>query len=442
MRLNIQRLAALLVISILLLLLSACTDSANSNKPNDSIDVTEIAVKTITLVEYGASPKRAAALRELLYKFEQDNPDLRVSLVVFGSESDSSLDKLLEERAAIDVFSMRGDNLNLFKEKGLAADITDRASVWSETSGMHQTAKVLMRGDDEQIYFIPNRIHHSQLYYRKDWFDTKALQVPLSWQELYFVGKQLTNVKEDLYGYAISGGAAGAEALIQIIQDYNGTAVNANQPLLLNEGNTIFTTEEALEALKLYREMVIGISPTTAKDWTKQEQLQAFVEGKTAMLIQDADAIELLSEKLSEDKWAAAPLPSGASGKVHPVIDVSGWAIAAHSKYQEESWRLIRYLSTAEANNAIAAATGVVPIYAVDAEYSRLFESALYAPFVLMNNNTDRFQTIESLPNSDDLDIFYSKAAEASWEYILRRIGGEELLAVLDEAAKGVVYRK
>jgi len=434
MRHDRRNLCLFLLLSVVTgIALTACANNGENErpKPTEAFYADKL---TLTLVEQAAGPKREAALRKQIARFEDENPDIHVELINIR-DTDGEIRELLRQHKSIDVFSIRESELQSYKQEGLAADLSEETAAWDEAANLNSTAKRFMQTDDGAVYYVPNRFHQPLLFYRKDWFDAKALQVPKTWEELYFVGKQMTSVGDRSYGLAGTGGVEAVESLIAIVRDYNGDAVDAKRPLLLQNGATIFSTPEAWEAVKLYREIFISLSPTASKQWTAKDALHFFAEGNAAMLIYDTDAIEYVQEGLPKDGWATAPLPTGPDGISHYKLDVSGWAISSSSGHRAEAWKLVQFLSSDEANAAIAEETGVLSVY-----QAKRVELGLYTPYILMNNNPQRFREVSLYGDGSGMDRFWEAAAEAGWEYIVRRMGGMPFLQLLDREAASVAY--
>lgn len=430
MRLNIWGAAAYSILLMLIVIISGCmnynTITSETQPPSESEMV------TLKVVQSLSNPKRTEYLRLLIKQFESEHTHIRVKLITPEYDrADDTILTMLESEQEIDIVEVRDITVHNYASRGLILSLDPFLSWWEFYNQLSDNAKLMAR-DMDNAYYVPSSLYQSQLYYRKDWFDAKALQVPETWEELYFVGKQLTKPELGQYGYSSRGDKGAAIALSRIIQDYNGINVNPRDSMFRLDGTTIFSDPHAVEAVNLYRKIQTEISPPKSLEWGFNDQVKAFTSGQTAMLIQDSDVIEQLTVKLKEGTWATAPLPSGPDGISHSFIGSAGWGIALQSKHRDEAWSFISFLSSRDNNESFNKTTGAISIYnhELDDDFNT---TGPYAPYTLMANNTDRFKVVK-LPNQYvNYSKFLELAANRSQNYIKDEMTDQELLKQLDD---------
>ncbi|OBZ10088.1 sugar ABC transporter substrate-binding protein [Bacillus sp. FJAT-26390] len=388
---------------------------------------------TLKVVQSLTTPQRTAQLRKLIEHFESVNPNISIELVSPDYETaDEKILDMLENKRQVDIVEVRDITVHEYASHDLLASLENYIATWSNYMHLSENARLMARDFDNITYFIPSSLFQVQLYYRKDWFDAKALQVPETWEQLFFVGKQLTKPEIQQYGFAFRGGLGAASMLSSIIQDYNGDKVDANDSMFNTDGSTIFTGERAAEALELYRKIYVETAHPTSIDWGFKEQVEAFVDGKAAMLIQDSDVIATIQEKLKEGEWATAPLPTGPQDVSHYNVGAAGWGIAKQSGHKDEAWAFISYLSSQDNNRAFTDSTGVVSIYNDDYDVEK-YSTGPYAPYMLMENNPIRFRGVKRPSQYTRYSEYYQMCAKAGRQFLQESISAKTLLKQFDD---------
>lgn len=281
---------------------------------------------------------------------------------------------------------------------------------------------------DKTAYYIPYGIYQRQLFYRKDLFEAKGLEVPKTWEELYEAGKKLTDPTQNKYGYSFRGGPGGEQYITQIVQDYNGANVNPSDSVFNKDGSNIFSTPGALKAVELYYNIYKDISPKDSASWGFSEQVQGFTSGTTAMLIQDPDTIDSVKTALDDSQWGTAPLPTGPDGIAHYVIGAAGWGMTSFSKHKEESWKLISFLSSPESNMEFAKIAGVIPIH-TSASKDEFFTTGPYAPYIKMSSEPEKYIGVKPPTNYKGYSTYKQMGLEQGQSLLLGRMKSDELVA-------------
>lgn len=413
----------------LIIMISFIGGCTNNRGQTEETEQTPAPAKVILkVVQSLMSPKRTAELERLIEQFEADNPGIAIELISPNYDTaDADILTMLEQNQEADIVEVRDITAHAMAEKGLLVSLEKYISGWSNYMLLSENSRLMARAVADITYYIPSSLYQVQLYYRKDWFDAKALQVPETWEQLFFVSKQLTKPEIEQYGYAFRGGRGAANPLSAIIQDYNGNNVNADDSMFNLDGSTIFKGERAAEALELYRKIYVETSHPASIDWGFNEQVQAFTDGKAAILIQDTDVIPSIQDNLSRNQWATAPLPAGPEGVSHFNVGAAGWGIALQSKHKNEAWAFISYLSSLERNRDFADAAGVISIYsnALDEEK---YSTGTYAPYKLMANDPIRYQGVKRPTHYTNYGVYFEEAAVIGRKYLQDTVSTEAIL--------------
>ncbi len=414
----------------LIIFISGCTeDSYRDQEVEQTASPDTI---TLNVVQSLANPHRTAHLHTLIDEFEAQHPSIRIELITpeyVGA--DQTILSMLEKKDMIDIVEVRDITVHDYASRGLILNLEPFVSKWHDYELLSHNTTLLSRDVENTAYYIPSSLFQMQLYYRKDWFDAQALQVPETWDEVYLIGKQLTKPEIGQYGFAFRGGKGAANALTQIIQDYNGDQVNRSDSMFRLDGETIFSYAGASNALSVYRKINTEISSPDSLEWGFNEQVAAFADGKAAMLIQNSNAIKMIEGKLPAEAWATAPLPAGPEGVSHFSVGAAGWGIVSHSPYPEEAWTFITFLSSYTNNMSYAKATGVIPIYG-NALESEQFKLSPYIPYILMANNPLRYHGVKKPSQYPNYSTYYQMGTERGRLFLQGGMTAKELLQELD----------
>ncbi len=422
---------ALYPLSLMLMMsmISGCTHA--SNQPQ--VSVQPVADKVILKVAQSLmSPKRTLELQRLIEQFEKEHPTIGIQLLFPPYETaDDTILSMLDKREEVDIVEVRDITAHDYASRDFLVNLDNYVEEWNDFTLLSDNARLMARDIGNITYYIPYGLYQVQLYYRKDLFDAKALQVPETWAGLFFVGKQLTRPEIGQYGYAFRGGRGAASTLTSIIQDYNGSNVSVAESMFNVDGTTIFKGEHAREALELYRKIYVETSHPSSIDWGFNEQVEAFVSGKAGMLIQDSDVIPLIKDKLKDSQWATAPLPAGPEGVSHYIVGAAGWGIAKQSEHPEEAWTFISYLSTLDNNRSFADAAGVISIYNKPLSEEK-FSIGPYAPYTLMANDPLHFQGVKRPSHYAGYSEYLNMGTVLGRKYLQESLSTDGLLDQFD----------
>ena len=200
-------------------------------------------------------------------------------------------------------------------------------------------------------YGVLRQVDLSALFYRKDIFEEKNLQVPTTWDELIEVGKACS--EDGMWGYVWQGKQY--EGLVcdwvEILHSLGGSIFddyNANP----GERNVTINSPEAVQAVNYMYDFlnVSKISPEGVLSYTEDTSREAFQSGQAAMLRLWQSAPPLLNDPETSnvaDTWAMAPIPGGENGS-RTCIGGWAWGINAFSEHKEAAWEVLDWFTSAD----------------------------------------------------------------------------------------------
>ncbi|MBN2221275.1 MAG: sugar ABC transporter substrate-binding protein, partial [Vallitaleaceae bacterium] len=246
-----------------------------------------------------------------------------------------------------DVFWMHSNNAQRYMENDLLLDLTDRikTSDTIDMSNYYEDIAALYNSNGKQ-YAMPKDIDTIALWYNKTMFDEAGVAYPnadWTWEDLYVAAKALTKEDKSQYGYAINTGN-NQDSYYNTIYSYGGYVLSEDKK---TSGYDDPKTIEAMEVIeKILRE---GAAPDLQVISENGADV-LFTSGKVAMITQGSWMVPAYRD--NEYTFAnadIAPLPKGPDGTRVSIYNGLGWAAAANTKYPEDAWGLIEYLSSKEA---------------------------------------------------------------------------------------------
>lgn len=216
------------------------------------------------------------------------------------------------------------------------------------------------------VYALPTSVDTLALYYNNNLFNSAGIAAPpKTWQEFQQDVIKLTQVSR--LGVIGQSGAA------------LGTAVNINrapdilQMLMMQSGLKIIDTsrgERRIDiasdigerALAFYTDFSNKSKQVYTWDISQDYSIDAFAEGKTAMLFNYSYQIPVVKAKNPRLQFSIARVPQ-IGGNTTPVTFASYWpfAVSASSRSPQAAWQFVRFLSSKPVAETINKAQGVPP---------------------------------------------------------------------------------
>ncbi|MBS4194324.1 ABC transporter substrate-binding protein [Lederbergia citri] len=387
-----KKLSVIMATFVLVLgLLAGC----NSNESNSSGGKDKEKQVTIKMIESITSPARTKLLKDMLAKFEEENPGIKVELISPPLQSaDQKITQMLQAKEDIDVLEVRDYTLKQFTSNNYTEDLTPYTDKWEHWSTVNDNAKRNAMYVDDTVYYIPYGLYQKTLFYRKDWFEEAGIEVPKTWDELYEAGKKLTDPSKNRFGYSFRGGAGTSDYVEFMTWAYVADKIQPDDGYFTTDGKSMFSTPEAKEALNMFVKLYKDISPPDSISWSYPEMVQGFTSGVTAMLIQDPEVIVAADESMEEGTWDTAPLPLGPTGLAQQTAGAAGWGITSFSKHKEEAWKLVEFLSNPEENLYFAKNNSLIPIHTTAAD-DPFFNEGYFKSYITMNSETDKYRAVD-----------------------------------------------
>jgi len=282
-------------------LLSGCS-SKTAEKP-----VAGEAV-TIRLDQFSGSGASEGALKEMILRFNEQYPDIKVELQSFGYDDYfTQLQSKVVGGSAADVFELNFENFVAYASEDVLLDI---GALIGDTSGFNQTALEAFQYEGKQ-FGIPNSFSNVVLVYNKDLFDKAGAAYPTddwTWTEMLEAAKKIR---------ALSGDTYGLYRPVSFHEFYKGVKQNGGS--LLSEDGRKFTinSPQNVETLEIMSGWVTdsNVMPSDAQmggmgDW------DLFKSGRLGMIITGIWAFSDFTNNCDFD-WDVAVEPGNTAKATH-----------------------------------------------------------------------------------------------------------------------------
>lgn len=305
---------------------------------------------TIKFMGWEASPLETKSVKNGLSIFMKRNPNIKVEYtVVPGSNYASKLLTMLAGNAAPDVFFCYTDS-GLYRTLALnkqLLDITDYFKKEYKENDFLPATVQLMKVNG-RYYGVISCIVGPVLFYNKDVFKKAKIAFPptdpkkaWTWEQFRNVAKKLT-IKQN--GKVIQYGVYGLEnpyMLTALVLSNGGKLFNSNYTkMTVNNKETAEVLQKVLELRK-----VDGAAPDAITlERIGMRAAQMLQTGKVAMLVDGSWALQELSNMNFEVGMAVLPKFKKCVTHVQAHMH-SAWA---KTKYPQEAWKLISFLSSDE----------------------------------------------------------------------------------------------
>ncbi|TDL80585.1 ABC transporter substrate-binding protein [Peribacillus frigoritolerans] len=407
-----KKLSSYIVIGLVLALaLMGCSSNETSGGGKDG--VTEI-----SFIHWRGED--AEVFKELISKFEKENPKIKVDMTIYPSEEyQSTAQTILRDGSTGDIFtSFPGSQFEIIKKAGLFADISNEEFVGKFSENLIEAGKA----DGKQLA-VPLQLVYNQPVYNKGIFEKLGLQPAKDWEGFLALCEELK--KNGYIPIAFPGADIGPGQLMNTMMMNNAPDEEIFTKLMA--GDAKLTDEWWVKTLSQFKELVDKGYITKEALGTKHDGAIALMaQEKAAMLASGSYAMAGIKQQNPDIKLQLlAPITVAESEAKYEGVHTTTFMLAVNSKSekQEAAKKFISFLTEKENAEDYANKTGQhVTLNDVAYESEELKETAVW-----MEKNT-RFQPRFLIPNAD-----VEKAVIASIQAV---IGGTEPEKAAAEAQK------
>ncbi|MGG1678211.1 ABC transporter substrate-binding protein [Neobacillus sp. NRS-1170] len=341
---------AVLTLSLGLLGCGKKEESSAASKESKSKEPVSIRMQ----IAWPSDSDRGLAIREVLNKFEEKNPNIKVEMVGSAQGDQKLLTQILSGKAPEVIQVAYRDLLGLAPQQGFT-DLTKELSGLKDNYYKQSWDQALY---EKKVYGLPWLGHTIQLVYNKDLFEKAGIkEAPKTWEELYADAKKLTvdtngDGKIDQYGLGLVG-----KQTYDITWMVNMFMTQAGADLVKKDGSDYkiaLNSPEGKEALEFYKKLAAETSPPDTTNKDGGGVMADFRNQVTAMEFQGPWGVTDIWKAGNTFKVGAAAMPAGPAGK---GADVSTYMLSIPTGVEgakfDASVELIKYLGSKEAQEMI-----------------------------------------------------------------------------------------
>ena len=404
---------------------------------------------TLVLGELLGESRRIAVLEEIAEKYQADFPNTRIEVRSF---SDAQSLKAAMEAGEVDIGEVPGEEQASFVRDGVLLDFYPYLLAWKESATLTQSARTVAGSmGASRAYLLPSEFLQDILYYRADWFEAynEGLEPDQkvycrTWEEIAggpnANGTIITGAVEQL-GERGRLAFAGKNNLLRYFDAMVWSSLHQNRLAdpgagyfsVADEGKSIFSTEKASAAAEEFTR-VVNAAVQGALDWTEEEAVKAFQEGKAGLLLADRSAAESLRASMPEGSWAVEPFPRGLSGTAAlSPNSFMGWGISASAKEQEIAAHFLTFLSNADNNTHLSRECGSLPIHLGAAAMEDSLTEGDLAAELTMAASGDRYRYAFEPTMYKAYTGYREEAEEKVSQFARGELSKADLLSYLDD---------
>lgn len=336
---------------------------------------------TITLRVWtgSSSPVENEFKEAQIAAFEAANPGIDVELLI-------SPDYGTQIRAAFasgdypEVFTVGQFDFPQWQADGLMAVGTD---VIEEPDDIYAGLRDAFTANGD-LYCAPKDFSTLALLYNIDAFEAAGVALPdeeWTWDDMAAAAEALTN--DDMVGFSAAADKFRWMALFYA----NGADI------FDDEGNVVFDSDAAIEALSFYQSFVANGTGKQPGDLNSGWNGEAFGKAAAAMTIEGNWAIGYLNDTFPDLNWGVTEIPIAPNGGRGTLTFTECWAVSSRAQgdVAEAAWALVNFLTGPGDDGAKAVAEagfGVMParssltdlwLETVGEQYAAFVKGAEYA---------------------------------------------------------------
>jgi multiple sugar transport system substrate-binding protein len=303
--------------------------------------------ETIEFLYWASAEGEEAAFKELIAKFESENPGIKVKASQVPSPSNGEYYPKLQTRFAAgdapDVFRIQYQKIGEFASQGALLDVTDLFAKEKEHYNQSLLTAVTYK---DKLYGLPHHTDTLAVFYNKTYLDKLGIQAPdnlenaWTWEEFFKIAQKIKDEGLAPHGIAFNWQASSAYRALPFFYQ-NGASLLTDD---LQKGNV--NTPEAVETFaalqKMYKNyMSAGNSMKGSDDYN-----MLFTSGKVGLFITGNWMIPKFENDMKDFEWGVTYMPV----KESAASDLGGnaLAISASTEHSDAAKKFLAFMGEKE----------------------------------------------------------------------------------------------
>ena len=211
--------------------------------------------------------------------------------------------------------------------------------------------------DKGELRSLPWSVDYFILYWNKEIFQKKGVQVPKTFDEMVTAAEKLTDPKEGIYGF-VGRGLRNANMTL-----WTNFFLNYGGEFLDSKGGILTDGPEAIEATKLYQTLLTKVAPPGVAGFNWMESMASFTQGRSAMWIDGVGWAPPLEDPAASrivGKVGYTVVPAGPKGQYSATYG-DGIGVAQACPNKEAAYLLCQWMVSKTQGARLLQAGGGVP---------------------------------------------------------------------------------
>lgn len=308
-------------------------------------------VVDFTVAEY--SSKTGPFFQEVADAFQAENPDIKINIEVVPWDT-------LLQRLTTDVAGGSAPDISIigtrwlldFAAQGVAEPID--AYLTPEFKSVFVDSFMAPSVIDGQIMGLPVAASARAMMINKDLYDAAGATAPTNWDEFYEASKKIAALP-DTFAFGLQGKEIETDAY------YYYSLWTHGGDILKADGTSGLDTPEALEAVKLYKQMIDeGLTQPSPTNYNREDVFNLFKQGKVGTIFTFPMLIPQIKEEAPNMHYEILPFPEGKAKATYGVTDTL--MVFADSDAKEAAWKFIEFAYKDEWREKFDLGEGFLPV--------------------------------------------------------------------------------
>lgn len=307
---------------------------------------------------------------KVIRDFQTQNPNINVIYRQFSFEDyEKEIINALASGAGPDVWLLQNTWLPKHKDKLMSlpesiSGMDQPLMTFKDFKSQFVEVAVDDLTADGKIYAMPLYVDTLALYYNRDLFNSAGITLPPeNWDEFNSAVERLT--KLDASGNIIQAGAAIGTSgninrstdILMALMLQSGVRMTDIDNASATFSNSVDNTPVGESSLRYYTDFANPNIKTYTWNNSQHYSIDAFVEGRVAMMFNYSHQAEILNQKATRLNYAIAPMPQISETDTKTYANYWAVAVSNKSTVSNEAWKFVSYLASREGASSYLAQT-------------------------------------------------------------------------------------
>ncbi len=354
-------LGVVLALTMLLAMVAGCAPAAAPAAPAAEQPAGEATASgeavTLEFTQWWEPELPEGSFRALMDEFEAQNPGIKVELI--SGPYSSTKEQVVAGAAAgtmSDVVGLDGAWVSDFVKQGALANLSELMSA----AGFDASELAAQIQIDGATYMIPVVNFVYPVFVNTDLLDAAGLVPPTTRSEFADAAAALTDEANNVSGWVLPLSLEQPNGIQNDVMSW----VWASGGSMMADGKPDLTNEDVKAAMEYIKGLWdAGVIAPGSFNMREQDKVEEFVNGRVAMMVDSLAHINMIRERNPDLNFAitAVPAADGYDGKRGLPYASWGIGVSADSPNQEEAWKLVEFLMSADTNTQLSSIANAFP---------------------------------------------------------------------------------